>query len=113
MTENPSQVASHIEPNKNISAASALIGDPAKFGYVADDGTVFVRTPYGDKAVGSYPGKSAEEALQYFVRKFEALASEVAILAARIRSNAMVPTDAHETVNKLRQQIIEIGRAHV
>ena len=107
MTENPSQVASHIEPNRNVTAASALIGDPAKFGYVAEDGTVFVRTPYGDKAVGSYPGKSADEALQYFVRKFEALASEVAILAARIRSNAMVPTDAHEAVNKLRQQIID------
>ena len=103
MTENPSQVASHINP----SAATALIGDPARFGYVADDGTVYVRTPYGDKAVGSYPGKSAEEALQYFVRKFEALASEVAILGARIRSNAMVPSDAHEAVNKLRQQIID------
>ena len=74
MTENPSQVASHINP----SAATALIGDPAKFGYVGEDGTVFVQTPYGDKAVGSYPGKSPEEALQYFVRKFEALASEVA-----------------------------------
>ena len=53
------------------SAASALIGDPAKFGYVAPDGTVFVKTSAGDKAVGSYPGKSAEEALAYFVRKFE------------------------------------------
>jgi hypothetical protein len=103
MTENPSQVASHINP----SAATALIGDPAKFGYVADDGTVFVRTPSGDRAVGSYPGKSAEEALAYFVRKFEALASEVAILGARIRSNAMVPSDAHEAINKLRQQISE------
>lgn len=103
MTENPSQIASHINP----SAATALIGDPAKFGYVGDDGTVYVRTPYGDKAVGSYPGKSADEALQYFVRKFEALASEVAILGARIRSNAMVPSDAHEAVNKLRQQIID------
>lgn len=103
MTENPSQVASHINP----SAATALIGDPAKFGFVGDDGTVYVRTPYGDKAVGSYPGKSADEALQYFVRKFEALASEVAILGARIRSNAMVPSDAHEAVNKLRQQIID------
>ena len=103
MSETPSQVASHINP----SAATALIGDPAKFGYVAEDGTVFVRTPYGDKAVGSYPGKSPDEALSYFVRKFEALASEVAILGARIRSNAMVPTDAHEAVNKLRQQIID------
>ena len=103
MSENPSQVASHINP----SAATALIGDPAKFGYVAEDGTVFVRTPYGDKPVGSYPGKSHEEALQYFVRKFEALASEVAILGARIRGGAMVPSDAHEAVNKLRQQIID------
>ena len=107
MSENPSQVASHLNPNPNATAATALIGDPAKFGYVSDDGTVFVRTPYGDKAVGSYPGKSADEALQYFVRKFEALASEVAILGARIRSGAMVPTDAHEAVNKLRQQIID------
>ena len=107
MSENPSQVASHLNPNPNVTAATALIGDPAKFGYVSDDGTVFVRTPYGDKAVGSYPGKSSDEALQYFVRKFEALASEVAILGARIRSGAMVPTDAHEAVNKLRQQIID------
>jgi hypothetical protein len=103
MSENPLQVATNIQP----SAATALIGDPAKFGYVADDGTVFVRTPNGDKAVGSYPGKAAEEALQYFVRKFEALASDVAILGARIRSGAMVPTDAHESVNKLRQAIID------
>ena len=39
------------------SAASALIGDPAQFGRVAEDGTVYVRTPDGEKAVGSYPGK--------------------------------------------------------
>ena len=71
------------------SAASALIGDPAKFGYVAPDGTVFVKTSAGDKAVGSYPGKSAEEALAYFVRKFEAVASEIVLLAARITSGAI------------------------
>ena len=79
------------------SAASALIGDPAKFGYVAPDGTVFVKTSTGDKAVGSYPGKSAEEALAYFVRKFESVASEIALLAARITSGAMVPSDRSPT----------------
>lgn len=88
----------------NISPASALIGDPAKYGRVAEDGTVFVITGDGEKAVGSYPGKSAEEALAYFVRKFEALASEVALLAARIKSGAMVPSDAHAAVDKLRHQ---------
>ena len=106
MTENnplPSQVASQV------SAASALIGDPSKFGHVGDDGTVYVHTSQGDKAVGSYPGKSAEEALAYFVRKFEALASEVALTAARITSGAMVPDDAYEAVKKLRQQVRELN----
>jgi hypothetical protein len=106
-THNPSEIAQAVK--NNVSAASALIGDPAAFGRVAEDGTVFVRTPAGEKAVGSYPGKSAEEALAYFVRKFEALASEVALTAARVTSGAMVPQDAYEAVKKLRQQVSELN----
>jgi hypothetical protein len=104
---NPSTLAhTHGTP---ASAASALIGDPSQFGRVGDDGTVYVRTPEGEKAVGSYPGKTSEEALAYFVRKFEALASEVALTAARITSGAMVPQDAYEAVKKLRQQVRELN----
>ena len=91
------------------SAASALIGDPAQFGRVAEDGTVYVRIPDGEKAVGSYPGKSAEEALAYFVRKFELVAGEIALLAARIKSGAMVPSDALVAVKKLRDQVRELN----
>jgi len=107
MTENinPAVVAKPATP----SAATALIGDPSKFGRVGEDGTVYVITPDGDKAVGSYPGKSNEEALAYFVRKFEALASEVALTAARVSSAAMVPEDAYEAVRKLRQQVKELN----
>ncbi len=108
MTEQINPGSINITP-ANASAASALIGDPSKFGRVAEDGTVYVRTPEGEKAVGSYPGKTAEEALQYFVRKFEALASEVALTAARITSGAMVPDDAYEAVKKLRQQVRELN----
>ena len=109
MTEshNPTEIA--LAAKAHVSAASALIGDPSQFGRVAEDGTVFVRTPSGEKAVGSYPGKSAEEALAYFVRKFEALASEVALTAARITSGAMVPQDAYEAVKKLRQQVSDLN----
>lgn len=92
-----------------VSAASALIGDPALFGRVADDGTVYVWTRHGEKPVGSYPGKSKEEALAYFVRKFEQLASEIALTAARIRSGAMVPSDAEQAVAKLREQVATIN----
>lgn len=97
------------EISPNHSAAAALIGDPAHFGRVGEDGTVYVKTPEGEKAVGSYPGKSAEEALAYFVRKFEALASEVALLAARVRSGAMVPQDATIAVNRLRVNVKELN----
>jgi hypothetical protein len=108
MTEQINPGSINITP-ANVSAASALIGDPSKFGRVAEDGTVYVRTSDGEKAVGSYPGKTAEEALQYFVRKFEALASEVALTAARITSGAMVPDDAYEAVKKLRNQVRELN----
>lgn len=104
MEINPTELA-----KSQISAASALIGDPSKFGRVGEDGTVYVITPNGERAVGSYPGKSNEEALAYFVRKFEAVASEVALLAARIKSGAMVPSDAYEAVTKLREQISNLN----
>ena len=87
------------------SAAAALIGDPAKYGRVDEAGMVYVQTPDGERVVGSYPGKSPEEALAYFVRKFEVVAAEVALLAARIVSGAMVPDSAHQAVSKLRNQI--------
>lgn len=87
------------------SPASALIGDPAAYGRVGEDGTVYVITDSGERAVGSYPGKSAEEALAYFVRKFEMAASEIALLGARIKSGAMVPDEALAAVSKLRSQL--------
>jgi hypothetical protein len=96
-------------PQPATSPASALVGDPAAFGRVGEDGTVYVRTSSGEKAVGSYPGKSPEEALAYFVRKFEALASEVVLLAARIKSGAMVPDDALAAVSKLRESIANLN----
>ncbi|MEY3383334.1 MAG: hypothetical protein RLZZ17_1072, partial [Actinomycetota bacterium] len=91
--------------SENASPASALIGDPAAYGRVGEDGTVYVITDSGERAVGSYPGKSAEEALAYFVRKFEMAASEIALLGARIKSGAMVPDEAVAAVNKLRAQL--------
>ncbi|GBL31311.1 hypothetical protein LBMAG08_06370 [Actinomycetes bacterium] len=100
---------SEFNPTHQASAASALIGDPSEFGRVAEDGTVYVRTSSGEKAVGSYPGKTSEEALAYFVRKFELLAAEVALLAARIKSGALVPSDAYTAVKKLRDQVKELN----
>ena len=103
------QQKEHIMSEPTFSPASALVGDPSQFGRVAEDGVVYVRLPEGERAVGSYPGKTPEEALAYFVRKFEAVASEVALLAARIKSGALVPSDALEAVTKLRHQVASLN----
>jgi len=100
---------SDLYPLPQASAASALIGDPSAFGRVGEDGTVYVRTSTGEKPVGSYPGKTSEEALAYFVRKFEMLAAEIALLAARITSGALVPSDAYLAVKKLRDQVKDLN----
>jgi len=87
--------------------ASDPAADPAKWGRVAEDGTVFVRTADGERAVGSYPGAEPPEALAYFGRKFEELAGQVALLEQRIKSGGVSAKDADATVTHLREAITD------
>ena len=54
-----------------------------KFGCVDAENNVFV-IDGSERKVGQYPGVPAEEALAYFVRKFEDLAAQVRILEQRV-----------------------------
>lgn len=78
---------------------------PASFGRVDDDGTVHVRTADGERAVGQVPDVSGEEALEFFVRRFQSLEVEVDLLASRVRAGTMSPDDARKTVAALRESI--------
>ncbi len=50
-------------------------GPPAQqWGRVAEDGTVFVRTADGERPVGQMPDATPEEALAFFVRRYDDLA---------------------------------------
>jgi hypothetical protein len=103
------QIPNQTTPAQPAPAAAALTSDPALWGRVAEDGTVFVRTTEGERSVGSYPGKSAEEALAYFVRKYETVAAEVALTSARVKSGAMTPDDATAAISRLRQQVASLN----
>jgi hypothetical protein len=80
---------------------------PAAFGRVDSDGTVFVRTAAGERAVGQVPGVPADEALSFFTRRFEALEIEVSLLQRRIATGAVSPDDAVSSINKLRNSITD------
>jgi hypothetical protein len=58
--------------------------DSEAWGRIADDGTVFVRTADGERAIGSWQAGTAEEGLAYYHRRYEDLAAEVSVLEGRI-----------------------------
>jgi hypothetical protein len=72
------------------------------FGRVDADGTVYVRTPDGERVVGSWLAGSPEAGLAYFVRKFEDLAAEVAILEKRVDAD---PNRASTSAARLRGEL--------
>ncbi len=81
--------------------------DAQQWGRVDADGTVYVRTGDGERAVGSYPGATEADALAYFVRKYEDLAAQVSLLEQRLKAGHVSPADADATIAKLGPQIAE------
>jgi hypothetical protein len=77
------------------------------WGRVESDGTVYVRTLDGERAVGQYPAGSPEEALAFFTRRFEALEFEVQLLEQRVRAGALTPDEATESIKKVSAQLVE------
>jgi hypothetical protein len=83
------------------------MGDPAEWGRVDDDGTVYVRTPEGERPVGSYPGATPEEALAYFGRKYDELEGQVDLLEQRLKSTDIPPKEAMAKVDQLRASVVD------
>ncbi|WP_425552688.1 DUF349 domain-containing protein [Kribbella alba] len=77
------------------------------WGRVADDGTVFVRTKDGERAVGQWPDANPEEALAFYTRRYDALEFEVDLLEKRVQAGTVSPDDARAAVKKVTSSIDE------
>ncbi|HEY0689150.1 MAG TPA: DUF349 domain-containing protein [Kribbella sp.] len=77
------------------------------WGRVADDGTVYVRTKDGERAVGQWPDANPEEALAFYTRRYDALAFEVELLEKRVEAGTVSPDDARAAVKKVTSAIDE------
>ncbi len=58
------------------------------FGRVDEENNVYVVELNGERKVGQMPGVSADEAIEYFVRKYEALEGSVKLLEQRVNKKA-------------------------
>ncbi len=79
----------------------------SEWGRVEDDGTVYVRTPDGERAVGQYPEGTPQEALAFFTRRFDALEFEVQLLEQRVRAGTLTPDEATESIRTVATQVAE------
>jgi hypothetical protein len=79
----------------------------SEWGRVAEDGTVYVRRPDGERAVGQYPEGSPEEALAFYTKRYEELAGSVHLLEQRVNASVVSPDEATELVRALRGQVVE------
>ncbi|MGE5762657.1 MAG: DUF349 domain-containing protein [Mycobacterium leprae] len=86
------------------------MSDARRFGRVAEDGTVYVRTRDGERPVGSWHAGPAEDGLAFYARKYDELATEVDLLASRVAAGSGNPATTRERAVKLREGL---GEAHV
>jgi hypothetical protein len=75
------------------------------WGRVAEDGTVYVRTADGERAVGSWQAGSAEEGLALFTRRYEQLSTEVALLEQRLRAGVGDPNQVRASAERLKTTV--------
>lgn len=77
------------------------------WGRVDPDGTVYVKTADGERAVGQMPDATPEEALAFYTRRYDNLALEVDLLHKRVLSGVLSPEEAVSSVKLVREQVSE------
>ena len=78
-----------------------------EWGRVADDGTVYVKTADGERSVGQYPEGTPEQALEFYTKRYDALALEVQLLEQRVNAGVLSPDEAAEAVRTVRSQVVD------
>jgi hypothetical protein len=77
-----------------------------EFGRVDSENNVYVIEPNGERKVGQVPNVSADEALAYFTKKFEALEGAVRLLEQRVAKKADAESIS-KTAAKLTVDLID------
>jgi hypothetical protein len=108
----PSPAALHSAARAHHAVAAAPVeapalpaSDPAEWGRVDEDGTVYVRTADGERAVGSWQAGEPAAGLAHYGRRFDDLATEVALLEARLHAHTGNPAELKSKAQTLADSI--------
>jgi hypothetical protein len=99
----PTPAAAAPEPAAELPPVPA--SDPTEWGRVDDEGTVYVRTAEGERAVGSWQAGEPAAGLAHYGRRFDDLATEVALLEARLKAHTGNPAEIRGKAQGLAETI--------
>ena len=94
------------QPVAAPAAHTTPLEEAARFARVEEDGHVFLLVDGEEFPVGQFPDASREEALAYFVRKYDDVASQLLLLEQRVQVKAPA-ADIAKTLKHLAQQVGE------
>ncbi|HKC28396.1 MAG TPA: DUF349 domain-containing protein [Jatrophihabitans sp.] len=77
----------------------------AEWGRIDDDGTVYVRTADGERAIGSWQAGDREAGIRFYEVRYEDLVTEVQLLERRLASGAGDPASTRSHAIALKEQL--------
>lgn len=92
-----------------VPVAAPPRNDPAKFGRVAEDGTVFVTTSAGEREIGSWQAGSPAEGLAHYGARFDDLATEIELLEARVKTHPEEAENIRTQAREVRASLPEVA----
>jgi len=101
-TPAPAPVAAPAAP---VEVPAAEVSDPSAWGRVDEDGTVYVRTAEGERAVGSWQAGDPTAGLAHYGRRYDDLATEVSLLEARLKAHTGNPAEIKNKAQVLAESI--------
>ena len=95
----------HRPAAQPVPVATPVASDPSKFGRVADDGTVYLKTADGEREIGQWQAGTPAEGLSHYGKRFDDLATEVELLEARLKANPGEAESIKKTASELRESL--------
>ncbi|MDT4891091.1 MAG: hypothetical protein QOE97_126 [Pseudonocardiales bacterium] len=77
----------------------------SEWGRIDADGTVYVKTPDGEREIGSWQAGDADAGIAFYQRRYEDLDTEVSLLEKRLESGAGDPAHTRTHATALREQV--------
>jgi hypothetical protein len=106
----PTDVSEHVEepyvetPPPPVPEACA---DPSRWGRVDTDGTVYVRTADGERAIGSWHAGDVDKALAHYALRFDDIRTEVELLEARLLAGSGEPKHTMSSAKQVKESLAD------